>query len=147
MSLGDYVTLRVAGHQFGIDAARVQEVFHPRALAPVPTANGDVRGLLNLRGRIVTAICARARLQLPALEPGRPEPKAIGIEINGDSYGLIVDDVQEVVRLDSKLRLTPPSSLPPRWAELIESIYRMDREVLVVLDVRRLLVPDLQAAA
>ena len=147
MSLGDYVTLRVADHLFGIDAAHVQEVFRPRGLAPVPLAKSEVRGLLNLRGRIVTAICARSRLQLPQREADRAEPKAIGVEINGDSYGLIVDDVEEVLRIDSDHMLTPPSSLPVRWGELIRSIYRMERQVMVVLDVRRLLISDLQTPA
>ncbi|MFO1014585.1 MAG: chemotaxis protein CheW [Caulobacteraceae bacterium] len=147
MSLGDYVTLRVGGHLFGIDAAQVQDVFYPRGLTPVPTAKSEVEGLLNLRGRIVTAVCARSRLQLPPRPPGSPEPKAIGVEINGDSYGLIVDDVEEVVRINSDELLSPPGSMPARWAELIKSIWRMDKEILVVLDVRRLLARAPLAAA
>lgn len=139
MSLGDYVTLRVGGHLFGIDAAQVQDVFYPRGLTPVPTANEEIEGLLNLRGRIVTAVSARSRLHLPPREAGAPEPKAIGVEINGDSYGLIVDDVEEVVRIASEDLMSPPGSMPPRWAELIKSICRLDKEILVVLDVRRLL--------
>ena len=147
MSQEDYVTVRVAGQLFGINALAVQDVFYPRGLAPVPTAREKVEGLLNLRGRIVTAICARRRLQLPARTPGGPEPKAVGVEINGDSYGLIVDDMEEVVRIPDDRLLTPPGSMPARWSDLIKSICRMEHEILVVLDVRRLLAPDQPVAA
>jgi len=147
MSEVDYVTLRVAGYLFGVEAAHVQDVFHPRGITPAPTAPAEVEGLLNLRGRIVTAICARRRLQLPAREDSAPEPKAIGVDVNGDSYGLVVDDVVEVVRISSDELLSPPGSLPARWAELIKAVYRMDQEILVLLDIQRLLVRDLQAAA
>jgi purine-binding chemotaxis protein CheW len=138
MSVGDYVTLRVGGHLFGIDASLVQDVFLPRGITPVPGAREEVVGLLNLRGRIVTVISARSRLQLSSSTDG-DTAKAIGVEINGESYGLIVDDVEEVIRIAADDLMTPPSSMPARWADLIKSICRLEREILVVLDVRRLL--------
>lgn len=62
MSVRDYVTVRVGGHLFGIEALSIQDVFYPRNITPVPLAAHEILGVLNLRGRIVTAVCARRRL-------------------------------------------------------------------------------------
>jgi purine-binding chemotaxis protein CheW len=139
MSLRDYVTLRVGGQLFGVDAARVHEDFHPRGLTPVPLSRAEIAGVLNLRGRIVTAVCARRRLGLPPREEGAPEPLAIGLEVHGDSYGLVIDSVDEVLKLDDEKFHAPPGNLPPRWAEIIVGVYQLEKELLIVLDPHTLL--------
>lgn len=146
MSEIDYLVVRVGRNRMGVDAATVQDVFHPRGLTPVPTAGREVAGILNLRGRIVTAICARRRLGLPDRAEDAPEPKAIGTEIGGDAYGLIVDDAEEVLRLDPQEMLTP-GELPRGWESVIEGAYRLPQGLLLILDPRRLLSPSFAAAA
>ena len=147
MSVRDYVTVRVSGQLFGIEAAAVQDVFLPRAVTPVPLANPEIVGVLNLRGRIVTAVCARRRLGLPPLPAGAPEPKAVGIEIRGDSYGLVVDAVEAVIKLETDELISPPGALPARWAEIISAVSRLENELLVVFDVGRLLIAELNPSS
>jgi purine-binding chemotaxis protein CheW len=65
----EYVTAMIGGQLFGLPISRVQDVFMPERLTRVPLAPGDVAGVLNLRGRIVTAIDMRARLGLRILWP------------------------------------------------------------------------------
>jgi purine-binding chemotaxis protein CheW len=139
MSVKDFVTLRVGGQLFGVDAARVHDVFHPRGLTPVPLSRPEISGVLNLRGRIVTAVCARSRLGLPPREADAPSPLAIGIEVHGDSYGLIIDSVDEVLKLDDETFRMPPGNLPPRWADIIVGVYQLDKEILIILETNRLL--------
>lgn len=147
MSLTDFVTLRVGGQLFGVEASAVQDVFHPRGLTPAPLARGEISGVLNLRGRIVTVVCARRRLGLPEREADAPEPMAIGLEVGGDSYGLVVDSVDEVLKLDTDEFHAPPGALPPRWAEVIRGVQRLEADLLVVLDAKRLLHPSAAIAA
>ena len=85
-----YVTVITAGQLFGIKVGRVRDVFVPRGLSSVPLAPPEVSGLLNLRGRIVTAIDLRRRLGLGPRDDGAPAI-AVGIEERGELYGLIVD--------------------------------------------------------
>lgn len=139
MSEKDYVVVQVGGHHFGFDAAVVQDVFYPRQITPVPLAAPEVTGLLNLRGRIVTAVCTRTRLGLPPLAAGAPEPKAVGVELHGDNYGLIVDEVDTVMKLDPDALIPPPDNLPTRWSEIIVGVFRLSDRLLVVLDAPRLL--------
>jgi purine-binding chemotaxis protein CheW len=135
----DFVTFRVGGQLCGVDAAQVQQVFRPHVLTEAPLAPPEIRGVMSLRGRIVTAICARTRL---GLEPG-PDPIAIGMEHEGDSYGLLVDSVGEVVRLELAELTAPPGVLPPRWADSVRAVCQLDNELLLILDAAGLLQPRL----
>ena len=134
MSIKDFVTIRVDGQLFGIDAANVHDVFHPRGITPVPLASREISGVLNLRGRIVTAVCARLRLGLPPRPTDFPEPLAIGLEIGGDSYGLIIYSVDEVLKLDDETFLQPPGKLPAKWSEVIVGVYQLNKEILLIID-------------
>jgi purine-binding chemotaxis protein CheW len=69
-AMTEYVTTMIGGQLFGMPISRVQDVFMPERLTRVPLSSSDVAGVLNLRGRIVTAIDMRARLGLPKNEDG-----------------------------------------------------------------------------
>jgi purine-binding chemotaxis protein CheW len=134
----EYVTVIIGEQLFGLPISRVQDVFVPDRVTRVPLAPPDVAGILNLRGRVVTAIDMRSRLELgkrPADEP----VMAIGIETRGESYGFLVDSVGEVMKLKSSDCEAKPINLDSRLARIAAGIYRLDGQLLVVLDVDRVL--------
>ena len=100
----DYVTIRVGEQLLGLPISRVQDVFIANRITIVPRAPDEIVGLINLRGRIVTAVCLRKRLGRPVElkldSQGRHELTAIGIDHDGEAYALIVEAVGEVIRLD-----------------------------------------------
>lgn len=130
----DYVTVSIANQLFGIAVRDVQDVFSPQAVTRVPLAPPEVGGVLNLRGRIVTAIDVRARLGLPGRK-GALSSMAVGIEKDGESYGLIIDEIGEVVRLEPGKLERSPENLDPRWRKVSKGVYRLEDTLLVVLDV------------
>jgi len=132
--LTEYVTMTIGGHMFGLPIFRVQDVFVPVGLTRVPLAPPEVAGILNLRGRVVTAIDMRSRLDFGAHKPGSPV-MAIGIEFKGESYGLLVDAVGEVMPLAESERLAKPANLDPRLARVASGVYRLEGQLLVELDV------------
>jgi purine-binding chemotaxis protein CheW len=134
----EYVTVTVDQHLFGLPIARVQDVFVPEKLTRVPLAMPEIAGVLNLRGRIVTAIDMRRRLGLPARQD-EAAPIAVGIEVNGESYGLLVDTVGEVIPLAKEACEPNPINLDRRLAEVASGVYRLDGQLLVVLEVDRVL--------
>src|SRR6201990_1783938 len=91
-AVGEFVTAVIGGQLFGLPISRVQDVFMPERLTRVPLAPPEIAGVLNLRGRIVTAVDLRRRLGLPPRSDGRPA-MAVGIELKGESYGLLIDSV------------------------------------------------------
>jgi purine-binding chemotaxis protein CheW len=135
--MSEFVTFRVGEQLCAVEAAQVQHIFRPRGLTDVPLAAPEIRGVMSLRGRIVTAVCARTRL---GLEPS-PDFVAIGLEHHGDSYGLLVDSVGEVLSLDPTELAAPPGALPSRWADSVRAVCQLDQELLLVLDAPSLLEP------
>ena len=134
----EYVTVTIGDHMFGLPIFRVQDVFVPVGLTRVPLASPEVAGILNLRGRVVTAIDMRSRLDFGEREPGTPV-MAIGIELKGESYGLLVDAVGEVMQLHNSACEPKPTNLDPRLSRVAAGIYRLEGQLMVVLDVDRVL--------
>ena len=137
-SFKEYVTAMVGGQMFGLPILRVQDVFAPERLTRVPLAPPEVAGLLNLRGRIVTLVDMRKRLGLSGAE-SEYAPMAIGVESAGESYGLLVDSVGEVLTLDDAAREANPINLDPRLAQVSSGIFRLEHQLLVLVDVDRVL--------
>jgi purine-binding chemotaxis protein CheW len=132
----EFVTVSLDDQLFGLTISRVQDVFVPDRLTRVPLAPPQIAGVLNLRGRIVTAIDMRARLGLPPRDRNTP-PIAVGIELKGESYGLLVDALGEVMKFPADACEPKPANLDPRLAEVTSGVYRLDGQLLVVLDVDR----------
>jgi len=137
-SITEYVTIMIGEQLFGLPIARVQDVFMPERLTRVPLASSEVAGVLNLRGRIVTAIDMRARLGLPKADAQRPA-MAVGVDLRGESYGLLIDSIGEVMKLPDADRETNPVNLDPRLAKMASGVHRLDGQLMVVLDVDRVL--------
>lgn len=137
-SLQEYVTAMIGGQLFGMPIRSVQDVFLPERITRVPLAPGEIAGVLNLRGRIVTLIDMRERLGLAPREKDAT-PMAVGVELRGESYGLLIDSIGEVHKLDENLREPNPINLDPRLARVSSGIYRLDGQLLMLVDVERVL--------
>jgi purine-binding chemotaxis protein CheW len=94
----------------------------------------------------VTAIDMRCRLGLPRRDDGRPS-MAVGIEFRGESYGLLIDAVGEVLKLADTGREANPVNLDVRLARVSAGIHRLDSQLLVILDVDRVLETSAEAMA
>ena len=133
-----FVTVVTGGQLFGLRLERVRDVFVPRGLSQVPLAPPAVAGLLNLRGRIVTAIDLRRCLGFPPRADGGT-PVAVGIEERGEIYGLIVDRVGDVLRLKPSSYEANPVNLDHLWTKVCAGVHRLDHGLMVVLDVDKVL--------
>jgi purine-binding chemotaxis protein CheW len=134
----EYITVLVADQMFGLAIEGVHDVFIAQALTPVPLAPPDIAGLLNLRGRVVTAISLRSRLGLvprSSAEGGM----VVGLERNGESYGMLVDSVGEVVFAPAATFEPLPINFDPLWSRVSRGIHRLDPHLMVVLDIDQVL--------
>ncbi len=133
-----YVTVVIGGQLFGLPIERVHDVFMPESITRVPLSRPEIAGVLNLRGRIVTAIDMRRRLHLPPRTDGG-QAMAVGIEHKGESYGLLIDNVGEVLDLPTDGREPNPVNLDSRWAAISGGVHRLSGQLMVILDVDRVL--------
>ena len=134
----EYVTVRIGGQLFGVEVCEIREVFSPQDVTSVPRAPAEIAGLMNLRGRIVTAVDARSRLGLPARREDEPV-MALGLEQGSELFGVLVDEVGEVMRLKADTLEASPAHLDPQWRALLKGVHRLEKELLAILDVRALI--------
>ena len=142
----EYVTVMIGGQLFGLPISRVQDVFMPDRITRVPLSAPEIAGVLNLRGRIVTAIDMRRRLGLPPRTDDKPS-MAVGIELKGESYGLLIDTVGEVMKLGEETREPNPVNLDGRLARVSGGVHRLDGQLMVILDVDHVLNTATEAMA
>jgi len=130
----EFITVTVAGQLLGLPIGRVHDVFVVNEMTKVPLSQAEIAGLLNLRGRVVTAVSLRSRLGLQ--EDGRIGRRmAVGLEYQGEAYGLLVDDVGEVLKLDSNEMQPNPVHMDRRWVSLSQGVHQLQGVLMIVLDV------------
>ena len=134
----DYLTINIADQRFGIPVLQVQDVLREQTVTKIPLAPPEVAGSLNLRGRIVTAINVRRRLGLPPLENGKPCMSVV-VEHQNELYSLIIDSVGDVLSLDGQQFEKSPNTLDPLWREISTGIFQLEDELLIIVDVSKLL--------
>ncbi len=137
-------TFFLDGLCFGVDVTRVQEVIRYQDMTRVPLATAVVRGLINLRGQIVTAVDMRIRLGIAPAKSGEL-PMNVVVRTDDGAVSLLVDDIGDVVEVDESAFEGPPETMPARARELVRGVYKLNDRLLLLLDTERAV--DLQGAA
>lgn len=132
------VTMVIEGQLFGVPILQVQDIVEPRLITPVPLAPSAIAGVMNLRGRIVTVINLRQCLGVPE-KPEAHRRMGITVEYRGDLYNLLVDSIGDVRDLPRRDFEKPPATLDEKLRRLSTGIYRLPDDLLVVLDIERVL--------
>lgn len=141
----DYVTIRLAGQMCGIPVLEVHDVLSEQSITAVPLAPPAVAGVLNLRGRIVTSIDLRKRLGLGEQEEDG-DNMSIVVEYQGEPYSLLIDSVGDVMSFPEESFERNPVTLDTCWQDVSAGIFRLKGELMVVLDVEKLLNFDMEQA-
>lgn len=132
------VTMIVDDQMFGIPILRVQDIVEPTQITPVPCAPSAIAGVLNLRGRIVTVIDLRECLGAPAVS-NEDRLMSVTVEHDGDLFTLLVDSIGDVRSLPRAAFDKPPVTLDPRMRRLCSGVFRLEGQLLAVLDVEKVL--------
>ncbi|WP_254508191.1 chemotaxis protein CheW [Anatilimnocola floriformis] len=138
MSLPQQFCTFYLGEQcYGLDVLKVQEVVRSQSLTRVPLAHPAVRGLINLRGQIVTAIDLRRRLNLPDVGANN-EPVNVVLQTDDGAVSLLVDDIGDVLEVSQQQFELPPETLQGVAREFIQGAYKLPDRLLVILDPERI---------
>ncbi len=131
-----YCTFFLDGHYFGIDVLKVQEIIRYQQITRVPLAPAVVRGLINLRGQIVTAIDLRRRLDMKD-RPADQLPVNVVVQTADGAVSLLVDEIGDVLEVAEKDFESPPETLRGTARELIRGAYKLPGRLLLILDTDR----------
>lgn len=138
-------TFLVDGLLFGIDVTRVQEVIRYQEMTPVPLAPSVIHGLINLRGQIVTAIDLRTRLRLSTRPAGELPVNVVARDEEG-AVSLLVDEIGDVVEVDESSFEGPPETLSAASKALIHGVYKLEPQLLLLLNTELAVRVDLAGA-
>jgi purine-binding chemotaxis protein CheW len=131
-----YCTFYAGDMYFGIWVREVQEVLQYQDMVSVPLASPVVRGLINLRGQIVTAVDLRRRLGLPD-RTDDIDPMNVVVRTDEGAVSLLVDQIGDVVEVDERTFEHPPATLSGRIRDVVEGVYKLDDSLLLILDAQQ----------
>jgi purine-binding chemotaxis protein CheW len=131
-----FCTFFLHGLYFGVEVLKVQEVIRFQEMTRVPLAPDMIRGLINLRGQIVTAIDLRHRLELPA-RAADVLPMNVVVRSEDGAVSLLVDEIGDVVEIEEDIFEAPPETLKGVARELIQGVYKLKERLLLVLDTEK----------
>jgi purine-binding chemotaxis protein CheW len=133
-----YLTVQVGGQPFGIPVHCVHDVSKAQKITQVPLAPPEVAGALNLRGRIVTVINVGKKLGLKDTDKDASTVYMyVVIEHEGELYSLMVDSVGDVMSPSPQSFEQNPANMEQGWRDVSAGVYRLDGELLVLLDIQR----------
>ena len=125
---------------FGVEVEKVQEVIRYQTVTPVPLASPVIRGLINLRGQIVTAIDLRRLLQVGDRLDDR-QPINIVVHTRQGTFSLLVDRIGDVLDVEQSYFEHPPDTLDGIARELIQGTYKLQDRLLLTLNIDKLFNP------
>lgn len=136
-SVSQYCGFKVAGEEFAIPVMEVQEVIKPLQVTSVPLAQQQIRGLINLRGQIVTCLSLR---KLFGREDQLTE-SYMNIIVKGKDglYSLVVDEVTDIIDIESSFLEKVPDTIDPTMKRFVENIYKKDHGLVILLKIEELL--------
>ncbi|MFK7843802.1 MAG: chemotaxis protein CheW [Rhodothermales bacterium] len=131
-----YCTFYLNDLMFGIDVLKVQEIILPQEMTEVPLSTPSIRGLINLRGQVVTAIDLRRWLGFVPVANGN-EAMNVVIRAEEDILSFLVDDIGDVLEPDEGSFEPPPETLKENIRELINGVYKLENQLLLVMNAER----------
>lgn len=129
-------TFWIDGMLFGVDVMNVQEVIRYQEMTVVPLASATVRGLINLRGQIVTAIEMRARLGLAPRAEGLLPMNVVATTADG-VVSLLVDEIGDVLEVEERMYEVAPATIGAAFRDLVPGVFKLEGKLLLLLDAER----------
>lgn len=131
-----YSTFKIAGRLYGIDVMRVQEVTKTLPCTRVPLAAKYVKGLINLRGQIATAIELKELFELKS--KAAESTMSVFCEIRGTLLSLIVDEIGDVIEVEANAFEETPDTVPRKIRSLMSGVYKTQEDLLSILEVDKI---------
>jgi purine-binding chemotaxis protein CheW len=130
------VTFTVANEEYGVEIANVQEIIRATDITPVPGAPVHVKGVINLRGKIIPVVELRRRFGLPEVE-ATDEQRIVVVEHGEKRLGMHVDSVSQVIKLSSSVIEDMPEEATSVDGNYIMGVGKMEDRLIIILDLTR----------
>ncbi|MHB8126770.1 MAG: chemotaxis protein CheW [Desulfitobacteriaceae bacterium] len=132
------VTFGLGSEEFGVDIMRVQEIIRIPPITRVPKAPNYVEGVINLRGNVIPVVSLRTRFEMEKVSE-TDLSRIIVLEVHKKVFGIRVDAVTEVMRLDDSAIEPPPPVALGMDAQFIRGVGKIGERLLILLDLNHLM--------
>lgn len=132
-----YFTVFVNGEIFGLPVHESQTIFRIASITLIPNGPPEIVGLVNLRGKVVTAVSLKQRMGM-SLASTSDRPLAIEIERRGEHFALIVDEVGDVIFINASMEVPVPKHLDEARSRFSSKLFRVGERLIPILDVEKL---------
>lgn len=124
--------------EYGVPITQVQEIITMTRPTQLPQSPDFVEGIINLRGKIIPIIDLKKRFQMGASDI-TSETRSVVVEVEGQTVGIIVDEVSEVLRLATSDIEPPPAVVGGITAEYLTGVGKIEGRLLILLDMNKIL--------
>lgn len=138
------VSFRLANEEYGVDIMRVQEIILMGQITQMPEVPDFICGLINLRGHVIPIIDLRKRFHLPCSD-NTEDTRIVVVNLGSRTIGIVVDAVNEVLRINSEQIEPPPSSITGIDHEYIRGLVKLENKLLILLNIESVLSAGEQA--
>jgi len=142
---GKYMTFRLASEEYGLEILKVRELIGFMEITRVPRAPAHVRGVINLRGKVIPVVDLRLKFEMQATEP-TSQTVIIVVQLaeksGGLTMGILVDEVLEVRAIGADDIEPPPNLQGQVVSSFILGVGKADKRVIFLLDIDRVLTPE-----
>jgi purine-binding chemotaxis protein CheW len=133
------VVFKIGPEEFGVEIMNVQEIIRMTNITKIPQASGYVKGIINLRGRIIVVINLNVIMGMEGKEQDE-NTRIIVADIGETVMGFIVDSVSEVIRLpESSVEPAPAVIANKIGTEYVRGVGKMENRLLILLDLDKIL--------
>lgn len=133
-----FVVFQLGKETYGVDISTVWEIITMQPITQVPHTADFIEGIINLRGIVIPIIDLRKRFQLPYGEYTRAT-RIVVIEISGNTLGMIVDGVSEVLRISSDIVEPPPPVITNIDADYLQGVAKLEDRLIILLNLDKVL--------
>lgn len=130
------VTFNLLKEEFGVEISNVQEIIRAIDITPVPGAPSHVRGVINLRGKIIPVVDLRRRFSLPETEYSEDQ-RIVVVEVGPKRIGMLVDSVSQVIKVPAGVVEEMPDEAMSVDENYIRGVGKLDNRLIIILDLNR----------
>ncbi|MCX8043317.1 MAG: chemotaxis protein CheW [Desulfobacterota bacterium] len=135
-----YLTFTVGGEDYGIEICYVTEIIGIQKITDVPDMPAYIKGVINLRGKVIPVLDVRIRFRMPEREYD-DRTCIIVVNVTGNPIGLVVDTVKEVLSIPPP-QVEPPPEISGTAQQYLKGLGKVSDEVKILLDVEKLVRRD-----
>jgi len=141
------VTFLLGSEEYGVDVALVQEIIRVSVITPVPRAPEVIKGVINLRGRIIPVVDLKRKLELGSIDETGRKARIVVVRLGARLIGLLVDGASQVLKVPMTVIEPAPEEVVEIDTHFIRGVAKLEQRLIVLIELNEILAAELQATS